>query len=340
MRDNGMKIAVIGGGSWGTTLANLLACKGFDVTLWVFEEEVCRQISDGRENSTYLPGIRLSGNLKATNRLEDAIGGKGLVLWVTPSHIARKMLKEALPLISSDALMVSATKGIEEESLKLNSEIINELLPPEISEKAVYLSGPSFAREVAEKQPTAVTAASQSTEAASKVQDIFSTPYFRVYSATDIVGLEIGGSIKNVIALGAGISDGLGFGSNARAALITRGLAEMSRLGVKMGAQPLTFSGLSGLGDLVLTCTGDLSRNRTVGLRLGRGEKIEDILADMKMVAEGVKTAKAAYNLSQKLGIEMPITTKIYRILYEGMAPRTAVAALMERELKEEIELP
>lgn len=337
MRDNGIEIGVIGGGSWGTTLANLLACKGFDVTLWVFEGEVCRQIEDGRENTTYLPGIRLSENLKSTNTLEEAIEGKGLVLWVTPSHIARMMLKKALPLISADALMVSATKGIEEESLKLNSEIIAEIVPPDISGKVVYLSGPSFAREVAEKKPTAVTAASLSPEAASSVQDIFSTPYFRVYTATDIVGLEIGGSIKNVIALGAGISDGLGFGSNARAALITRGLAEMSRLGVKIGAQPLTFSGLSGLGDLVLTCTGDLSRNRTVGLRLGRGEKIEDILADMKMVAEGVKTARAAYRLAKKLDVDMPITTKIYRILYEGMAPGAAVAALMERELKEEL---
>jgi len=202
------KIGVIGGGSWGTTLANLLACKGFDVTLWVFEEDVCRQIKGGRENSTYLPGISLSENLKATNRLEEAIAGKGLVLWVTPSHIARRMLKEALSLISADALMVSATKGIEEESLKLNSEIINELLPPEISGKVVYLSGPSFAREVAEKHPTAVTAASLSSEAASAVQDIFSTPYFRVYTSTDIVGLEIGGSIKNVIALGAGYLTG------------------------------------------------------------------------------------------------------------------------------------
>ena len=333
-----MNIGVIGGGSWGTTLANLLADKGYQTKLWVHEEEVGRQVNNG-ENSTYLPGFKLSKNLTATNSLKEAIEGKELVLWVTPSHVARYVLKDALPFISPDAIMASATKGIEEETLKTNSEVIEELLPAEISQKVVYLSGPSFAREVVAKQPTAVTVASKDSAAASKVQEIFSTDYFRAYTSSDVIGLEVGGSIKNVIALGAGISDGLGFGYNARAAIITRGLAETTRLGVAMGADPLTFSGLSGLGDLVLTCTGDLSRNRTVGLRLGKGETIDEILADMNMVAEGVKTAKAAHLLSQKLGIDMPIATKIYKILYEQMAPKNAVATLMARELKEEIRL-
>ncbi|MBE9502819.1 MAG: NAD(P)H-dependent glycerol-3-phosphate dehydrogenase [Proteobacteria bacterium] len=332
-----MNIGVIGGGSWGTTLANLLASKGYKTSLWVYEEILCREINESHKNSTYLPGFTLSENLSATNDVKEAIDGKALVLWVTPSHVTRRVLTEAKPCISPDAIMVSATKGIEVDTLKTNSEVIEELLPPEISEKVVYLSGPSFAREVAAEQPTAVTVASKHVPSASKVQEIFSTTFFRAYTSTDIIGLEIGGSIKNVIALGAGISDGLGFGSNARAALITRGLAEMTRLGVAMGADALTFAGLSGLGDLVLTCTGDLSRNRTVGLRLGKGEKIEDILSEMKMVAEGVKTTKAAHQLSKKLGVDMPIVENIYAILYEKMPAKKAVASLMTRELKEEI---
>lgn len=332
-----MNLGVIGGGSWGTTLANLLASKGYKTTLWVYEEALCHEINKSHENSTYLSGFTLSENLCATNDIKDAIDGKALVLWVTPSHVTRRVLIDAKPCISPDAIMVSATKGIEVDTLKTNSEVIEELLPTEISEKVVYLSGPSFAREVAAKQPTAVTVASKHAASASKVQEIFSTPYFRAYTSKDMIGLEIGGSIKNVIALGAGISDGLGFGCNARAALITRGLAEMTRLGVAMGADALTFSGLSGLGDLVLTCTGDLSRNRSVGLRLGKGEKIEDILSEMKMIAEGVKTTKAAYQLSKKLGVEMPIVENIYAILYENMPARKAVTTLMTRELKEEI---
>lgn len=337
MRRNSVKIGVVGGGSWGTTLASLVADKGFEVTLWVYEPEVCREIRDGGENITYLPGFRLPANLVPTNSLEEAVADKELVLFVTPSHVARSVLNEAKPLISPEIILVSATKGIEEASLKTNAGVLEDVLPAEISERAVYLSGPSFAREVAEKHPTAVTVASRDADRASKVQEIFSTPFFRVYTSSDIVGLEIGGSIKNVIALGAGISDGLGFGYNARAALITRGLAEMTRLGVAMGAEALTFSGLSGLGDLVLTCTGDLSRNRTVGIRLGKGEKLSSILGEMKMVAEGVKTAKAAYLLAKKMNIDMPITEKIYRILYEDLDPKTAVAGLMARELKEEI---
>lgn len=331
-----MKIGVIGAGSWGTTLANLLASKGFEVVLWVYEKEVCREIKDKRENMTYLPGFKLSDNLTPTNSIDEAINGKEVILWVTPSHVARGLLSKVSSLISGNTILVNATKGIEEDTLKTIAAVMDDTLPEEISGRVAYLSGPSFAREVAERHPTAVTVASRNGEVASKVQDIFSTTYFRVYTTTDVTGVVIGGAVKNVIALGAGISDGLGFGCNARAALITRGLAEMTRLGVAMGAEPLTFSGLSGLGDLVLTCTGDLSRNRTVGIRVGKGERLGDIVAEMKMVAEGVKTAKAAYLLSQRIGVEMPITRKIYRILYENMDPRAAVDALMGRELKEE----
>ena len=334
-----MKIGVVGAGSWGTTLANLLAGKGFEVVLWVYEEDRCEEIKARRTNSIYLPDFSLSERIIPTNSLEDAVASRDLIVWVTPSHVARTMLEKALPYISGDAILVNATKGIEDDTLKVISEVMDDVLPRDLSEGVVYLSGPSFAREVAARHPTAVTVASRSMDRAQKVQEVFSTAYFRVYTAADVTGVVVGGAIKNVIALGAGISDGLGFGYNARAALITRGLAEMTRLGAAMGAEPLTLAGLSGLGDLVLTCTGDLSRNRTVGLRLGRGERLESILGGMKMVAEGVRTAKAAYRLSRKLEVEMPITEKIYRILYEGMSPKAAVAGLMSRELKPEISL-
>ena len=334
---NDLKISVLGAGSWGTALAALLASKGYAVTIWAYEDEVCRQINEGSENVTYLPGFKLSGNLKASSSIEDVIGSSQLVLSVVPSHVARNILSKAAGLITADHIFVSATKGIEIDTLMTNSQIVEEILPERVADNAAYLSGPSFAREVAAQLPTAVTVASKSTEIAKKVQKIFSTSYFRVYSSNDIIGLEVGGSIKNVIALGAGISDGLGFGYNARAALITRGLAEMTRLGLALGAKASTFSGLSGMGDLVLTCTGDLSRNRSVGIKIGEGEKIDAILSDMNMVAEGVKTAKAAYLLAEKLRIDMPICESIYKILYEDMEPREAVSSLMARDLKEEI---
>ena len=334
---NDLKISVLGAGSWGTALAGLLASKGYDVTIWAYEDDVCRQINENNENLVYLPGIKLSENLKSTNSIDEAIASSRFVLSVVPSHVARGILSKVADFITPDHIFVSATKGIEIDTLMTNSQVVEEVLPPLVSERAAYLSGPSFAREVAEQLPTAVTVASKNTDIAIKVQEVFSTPYFRVYSSNDIMGLEVGGSIKNVIALGAGISDGLGFGYNARAALITRGLAEMTRLGLALGANASTFSGLSGMGDLVLTCTGDLSRNRSVGIRIGEGEKIGNILSDMNMVAEGVKTAKAAYLLAGKLGIDMPICESIYKILYEDMEPKEAVSSLMTRELKEEV---
>ena len=331
-----LKISVLGAGSWGTALAGLLASKGYDVTIWAYEDEVCRQINEERENSTYLPGFKLSENLKSTNSIEEAIVSSRLVLSVMPSHVVRGVLSRVASLITPEHIFVSATKGIEIDTLMTNSQIVEEVLPANIADSAAYLSGPSFAREVAGQLPTAVTVASKYKNIALKVQEIFSTPYFRVYSSSDIIGLEVGGSIKNVIALGAGISDGLGFGYNARAALITRGLAEMTRLGVALGAKASTFSGLSGMGDLVLTCTGDLSRNRSVGIKIGEGKKINEILSDMNMVAEGIKTAKAAYLLAKKLDIDMPICESIYKILYEDMEPKEAVSSLMTRDLKEE----
>lgn len=331
------KISVLGAGSWGSALAGLLALKGFDVTIWAYEAEVCSQINEEHENSVYLPGFKLPGNLKSTNSIEDVIPSGRLILSVLPSHVARGVLSRVSSLITPEQIFVSATKGIEIDTLMTNSQIVEEVLPSGIADGAAYLSGPSFAREVAAQLPTAVTVASRYKNIALKVQDIFSTSCFRVYSSSDIIGLEIGGSIKNVIALGAGISDGLGFGYNARAALITRGLSEMTRLGLALGAKASTFSGLSGMGDLVLTCTGDLSRNRTVGIKIGKGEKIEKILSDMNMVAEGVKTAKAAYLLATKLGIDMPICESIYKILYEDMEPGEAVLSLMTRDLKEEV---
>lgn len=334
---NDLKISVLGAGSWGTALAGLLASKGYDVTIWAYEDEVCRQINEESENSTYLPGFKLPENLKSTNSIEEAILSSQLILSVMPSHVVRGVLSGVASLITPDQIFVSATKGIEIDTLMTNSQIVEEVLPGKIADGAAYISGPSFAREVAAQLPTAVTVASKYKNIALKVQEIFSTPYFRVYSSSDIIGLEVGGSIKNVIALGAGISDGLGFGYNARAALITRGLAEMTRLGLALGAKPSTFSGLSGMGDLVLTCTGDLSRNRSVGIKIGEGKKIDEILSDMNMVAEGVKTAKAAYLLAEKLGINMPICESIYKILYEDMEPKEAVSSLMTRDLKEEV---
>jgi len=332
-----MDIAVIGGGSWGTTLSNLLAIKGFNVTLWVYEEEVCRQILESGENRTYLPGIKLSENLKPVSSLGESVKDKDVILWVTPSHVARRLLLDALPYIGKASIIVNATKGFEEETLMTMAQMMEAVLPEEMFFRSAYLSGPSFAREVARKCPTAVTVASKNAEVAESVQDIFSTPCFRVYTSGDITGVVVGGAVKNVIAIGAGISDGLDFGNNARAALITRGLAEMTRLAVALGANAGTISGLSGLGDLVLTCTGDLSRNRSLGVRLGRGEKIDSILDEMKTVAEGVKTARALKLLSEKIGAEMPITGKIYSILYEGMDAKSAVNELMTRELKQEI---
>jgi len=329
-------IGVIGAGSWGTTLADLLAKKGHDVTLWAYEEELVREMTDTRVNSVFLPGITLAPGLRFTNSLEEAASGRELVLFVAPTQVFRGVIKGALPHISDGAVMVNAAKGIELDTLLTISQIAAEVLPPSLYGRFCVLSGPSFAREVALDMPTAVVAASPDTAVARRVQEVFSTPCFRVYTNSDMVGVELGGSVKNVIAIAAGISDGLGLGYNPRAALITRGLAEMARLGLALGGKASTFAGLAGMGDLVLTCTGDLSRNRSVGMQLGKGKKLAEILAGMKMVAEGVKTTESTYRLAQRLGVEMPITEQVYQVLYEDKSPRRAVQDLMTRDLKAE----
>jgi glycerol-3-phosphate dehydrogenase (NAD(P)+) len=329
-------IGVIGAGSWGTTLADLLAKKGHDVTLWAYEPELVDEMATTGINGIYLPGISLSPRLRFTNSLRDAFEGKGLILCVVPSQLVRGVIRSVLPVLPAEALIVSASKGIELDSLMTVSQVYAELMPPPLFQRFSVLSGPSFAREVALEMPTAVVVAAAVADVARRVQDIFTTPSFRVYTNTDVTGVELGGAIKNVIALAAGISDGLGFGNNTRAALITRGLAEMTRLGRAMGAKGETFAGLAGMGDLVLTCTGDLSRNRTVGIKLGQGMRLAEILAEMRMIAEGVKTAESARNLAVRLGIDMPITEKVYRVLYEDKPARDAVVELMTRDLKAE----
>lgn len=333
-----LRVGVIGGGGWGTTLANLLADKGIAVSLWVFEEDLCLEMQQTRVNSLYLPGVQISPLVHPDNNLEAVIGGKRLLLMAVPSHVYRQVATRMRDFIEGPVVLISATKGIENDSLKTMSGIWSEIMPANMDWEYAVLSGPSFAWEVAKKVPTAVTVACANRQVAQEVQQLFSTADFRVYTGTDVIGVELGGAMKNVIALAAGIIDGLGLGHNTRAALITRGLAEMSRLGTSMGAHPLTFLGLAGVGDLVLTCTGELSRNRTVGFELGRGRKLEEILADMKMVAEGVKTTSSVYHLAEKQGVELPICQQMYGILYEQQSVQEAVAGLMQRDLKHELD--
>jgi len=330
------KISVLGAGSWGTTLANILSEKGFDISLWVREEDLCQTMLKTRENVYFLPGIKLAQNIIPTNSIEEAVKDRSLIICAAPSHGAREIFKKAAEFVSRDSIVVSVSKGLELATHLTVSQVLKEVLPKSTHKNITVLSGPSFAKEVSLKLPTAVSVASTKKATAEKVQKTFNTGYFRVYTNTDIIGVELGGALKNVIAIAAGISDGLGLGMNARAALITRGLAEMARLGVSMGAKLATFSGLSGLGDLILTCTGELSRNRSVGIMIGKGQKLSDILSQMKMVAEGVNTAKAAYELSLRHGVEMPITEQIYHVLYKHKLPKSAVTELMTRRLKEE----
>lgn len=332
------RIAVIGAGSWGTALADLLAEKGHDVALWVREEEVHRQILNEGENRVFLPGVRLSASLRPVRTYEEALEGRDLVMLVVPSHVIRGVVRGLRAYLRPGTDIVTGTKGIENDTLMMVSEVVRDEIPEWEPERFACLAGPSFAKEVSRRYPTAVTVACPDGERARVLQDVFSTDSFRVYAGRDLVGTQLGGALKNVIAIGAGVSDGLGFGHNARAALITRGLAEITRLAVAMGATPLTLAGLAGMGDLVLTCTGDLSRNRSVGLRIGKGESLEEITSSMNMVAEGVKTALSAHALGRKRRVELPITDQVYRILYEGKDPLEAVRDLMTRKLKEELE--
>jgi len=332
------KIGVIGAGGWGTALANLLAEKGLRVDLWVREEDVFRQIKEEGVNATFLPDVKLVPQLTPVRSFEEALSEKEVILMAVPSHVFREVLTSIGPLLRSGMVVLSATKGIENDTLKTMSQVAESLLPKAFAERFACLAGPSFAREVALKYPTAVTIACREIHQAERLQRVFSTDVFRAYSSDDLIGVELGGALKNVIAIAAGMVDGLGFGLNVRAALITRGLAEITRLGVAMGAKPLTFAGLAGLGDLVLTCTGDLSRNRTVGLKIGKGMKLKDIISRMNMVAEGVKTSMAAHKLAQATGVDMPIIHQVYEILYLEKDPKEAAKELMTRALKVELE--
>lgn len=331
-----MRIAVIGAGSWGTALANLLAKKGLEVSLWAYERDLVERMQASRLNDLFLPGVKLDPRLAVTNELAAAVTGRNVVVLVSPSQVMRRVVEQLSSHLSGDSLLVSAAKGIENDTLMLMSEVLEEALGPVATGRCAYLSGPSFAREVALELPTAVAVAAGDSHVARTIQELFRTDYFRVYTNSDVVGTELGGALKNVIALAAGVSDGLGFGHNARAALINRGLVEMARLGVAKGAHAETFAGLAGMGDLVLTCTGDLSRNRTVGIELGKGRALAEILGGMRMVAEGVKTTLSAYQLAQKLGVVMPITEQMYQILYNGKNPRQAVSELMMRQQRAE----
>lgn len=330
------RIGVIGAGAWGTALASMLADKGHDVILWAFEPEVVEAINARHENTVFLAGCALPPSLKASGDLATVCSTAELILAVAPSHVTRAVMAQAAPHIPDGVPIVSATKGIENDTLLTISEVLEEVLPVRCHPYLAYLSGPSFAREVANHVPTLVVVASYSERLAREVQKVFHHTYFRVYRSNDVVGVEIGGSLKNVIAIAAGAAEGMGFGHNTRAALITRGLAEMSRMAVQRGANPMTLAGLAGMGDLVLTCTGELSRNRTLGTRLGQGETIDEILADMKAVAEGVRTARSVHDLAQRMGVDMPICEAVYQVIYEGKTAQTALAELMGRELKRE----
>ena len=325
-------ITVIGAGSWGTTLACLLAEKEYDVSLWAFEKDLVDTINDTGMNSVYLPDVQLPANLKVTYDIAEAMKKSRYILNVVPTQFTRSVFNEAVKYMPEDAVIISASKGIEQGTLLTVSSILKEIT----GHQTAVLSGPSFAKEVINKFPTAVTLATENPDTGLIIQEIFNTHYFRVYTHSDMLGVELGGALKNVIAIASGITDGLGLGHNARAALITRGLAEIVRLGVSLGADERTFSGLSGLGDLVLTCTGPLSRNYSVGVSLGKGLKLKEILSSTKSVAEGVATALSAFELSQKQGIEMPITEQIYEVIYKEKTPEDAVSMLMNRTLKSE----
>lgn len=327
------RATVIGAGSWGTALARVLGDKGHQVRMWSYEPAVADQINRGRENQDYLPGVKLPDSVDVFARHDEALEGAELVVAVVPSHAFRIVMEAAAPHVPPQAILLSATKGLEVDTLSRPSEVLSALFP---DHTPVVLSGPTFAREVGEGDPTAIVAAARDTQVAQRVQAFFNTDRFRVYTNEDILGVELAAALKNVIALAAGIAAGLGYRSNSRAALITRGLAEMIRLGVAMGAHAKTFAGLAGLGDLVLTCTSELSRNRTVGMRLGQGESLDEILASMKMVAEGVKTTRAARELARRYAIEMPIVDEVHHILFEGKSPERATADLMLRSPKPE----
>lgn len=329
------KIGVLGGGSWGTALAILLANKGYDVEIWARDGEQVEEMKKTRTNSKYLPEAVLPQNLDLTKDLEKGIFKKNVLIFSMGTHGIRDVLKNSNNYIKPEQLVVNVSKGIENNTLMRISQIVEEFLP---ENKYTVLSGPSHAEEVAKNMPTTAVSASTDKKVAEYIQGLFSTASFRVYTNPDVIGVELGGALKNIIALGAGISDGLGYGDNTKAALMTRGIFEMARLGEKMGAKGNTFSGLSGIGDLIVTCTSMLSRNRRAGILIGQGRKVEEAIAEIGMVVEGIKTTKSAYNLSKQYGIEMPITAEIYNVLYENKDVKNAVTNLMLRDMKHEME--
>jgi glycerol-3-phosphate dehydrogenase (NAD(P)+) len=330
-----MRCAVVGAGAWGTALADLLSRNGHAVRLWAYEPDVVESINKKHENVRFLSGHSLTPQLRATGDIEGAVQGAELVTLATPSHVLRSILRSAAKSVASSAPIVVASKGIEKGTLCLMTEVAEQEIA---GATVVALSGPSFAKEVVSGQPTAVVVASENDSAAEIAQRAFSSPYFRTYTHTDVIGVELGGALKNVMAVATGIAEGLGLGFNARAALVTRGLAEMTRLGLALGAEQSTFAGLAGLGDLVLTCTGSLSRNRAVGVEVGKGRTLEDVLRDKETVAEGVVTAQSARELAAREGVEMPIVDTVNRVLFEGQSARSAIAALMSRELRAEVD--
>jgi glycerol-3-phosphate dehydrogenase (NAD(P)+) len=330
-------ICVIGAGGWGIALAKLLADKGEAVSLWCHSADSFRELSHNRESAAYLSGIRLPAGVTITNSLAEAVAGKSFVICAVPSHALRDVMEQTLPHVGREARIISAAKGIEEETLKTMGEVLSDVFGAAHAERHAFLSGPTFALEVARGLPAAVTVAAHAEEVAVEAQQILSTDTFRVYTSRDVVGVQIGGVVKNVVAIASGISDGLGLGQNARAALITRGLAEMTRLAVRMGADALTLAGLPGLGDLILTCAGDLSRNRKVGLDIGKGQSWQQSIAGSRTVAEGIRNTRSVYLLAKRLGVEMPIVEQMYCVLYEGKQAALAARDLLHRSLKAEI---
>lgn len=328
-----MKIAVLGGGSWGTAISVLLSKKGYDVNVWDRNIEMINEMNARRENLRYLPGVLIPANVKGTLELKETIKDVKIIVIAVPSHAVREICQGISQYVKEEQIFVSLAKGIENGTFMRMSEIINEYFH---HNKIAVLSGPSHAEEVSRDIPTAIVAASYDEETAIYVQDIFMTPKFRVYTNKDVVGVEIGGAVKNIIALAAGISDGLGFGDNTKAALMTRGISEIARLGVALGAEPLTFAGLSGIGDLIVTCTSMHSRNRRAGILIGQGKTVDEAINEVKMVVEGIKTTKSTYKLAQRLGVEMPITSELYKVLFEGKNAKYAVTELMLRDKKEE----
>lgn len=330
-------VSVVGAGSWGTALAYLLGSKGYQVTLWARSAQLVDQTRLSRENATYLPGVVLPESITITQSLQEALEGTELVVMAPPCVGVRSVIREALPFLSDTAVLLSATKGLEEEGARRPSEMIAESLGSDAIERIAVLSGPNLAREIVRGIPSTTVIACDNGEVARRFQGVFSTPYFRVYTNADVAGVELAGALKNIIAIGAGVSDGLGFGDNTKAALVTRGLVEITRLGVALGAKAETFTGLAGMGDLFATCASNHSRNRRVGYRLAQGETLEQISASTRMIAEGVPTTAAAVRSAEEHGIEMPISREIYRMLFDGKDPRQAVTDLMTRAAKPEL---